>query len=188
MRQILILVFLAVAFQVQAQEPAAPETAAPTAAPAKPATAPEKLDTNKDGVVDGDEAVAATEGEATVGETLDEINETVGAAKGLSKVKDAEGWHAKLMIIAAFLAALFKLLLSGIKLIKAQTKWFEKKKAKRILKYSTLGLGALAGLASNIVFGLPIMDCIVIFMSGPVAVAIHEYTKDSKDTAEEKPA
>jgi len=186
MKRLLVLAFFLTAISVQAQEPTAP---APAAAPDKPAaTTPAKLDTNNDGVVDKDETAAAVASDATVGDVLDEVNETVGAAKELKGVKDAEGWRAKLMIIAAFLAGLFKLLLSGIKLIKAQTKWFEKKKAKRILKYSTLGLGALAGLASNIVFGLPIMDCIVIFMSGPVAVAIHEYTKDSKDTPEETPA
>ena len=56
------------------------------------------------------------------------------------------------------------------------------KKAKSIIKYSTLGLGALAGLAGNIVLGLPLTDCFMLFLSGPVAVAIHEYTSDSEDS------
>jgi hypothetical protein len=113
------------------------------------------------------------------------VQDAVAAAEEASKLKagltSAEGRTAKLMVIASFLAALIKLLLSLVKVLAKNVSWFAGKEGKRIVKYSTLGLGALTGLVANLGFGLPLVESLLIALSGPLSVAIHEYTKDSKD-------
>lgn len=141
------------------------------------ATSAGSMDTNKDGKVDADETAAAIDKEADVGDVVADVGEVVGAAKGLGSSKDG-----KATLIMILLGAIFKLLLSGIKLIKGKTNWFRAKKAKRIVKYTTLGLGALAGLMANLIFGMSWIEAGIIVLSGPISVAIHEYTKDSSDT------
>jgi len=135
-----------------------------------------ELDLNKDGKVDADEMAKAAEGEAGVGDVVKDVGAVVDAAKDLKGSKEG-----KATLIMILLGAIFKLLLSAIKLVKKQTNWFHAKKAKRIVKYTTLGLGALAGLMANLVFGMGWIEAGIIVLSGPISVAIHEYTKDSKD-------
>ena len=136
------------------------------------------MDTNKDGKVDAKETAAEIEKDAGVGDVVKDVTAVVDAATDLKTKKS--GTSMSLMIMA-LLGTIFKLLLSGIKMIKSQTKWFHAKKAKRIVKYTTLGLGAAAALMANLVFGMGWMEAAIILMSGPLSVAIHEYTKDSKD-------
>jgi len=144
----------------------------------KPTVTPAgEMDTNKDGKVDADEIKAVVDKEADVGDVVADISDVVDATKGLSDSKEG-----KATLIMLLLGAIFKLLLSGIKLIKAQTKWFHAKKAKRIVKYTTLGLGAAAALMANLVFGMSWIEAGIILLSGPISVAIHEYTKDSSDS------
>lgn len=131
------------------------------------------MDTNKDGKVDADETKTEIDKDVDVGDVASEVGAVVDAAQDLKGGKAA--------VIMMFLSVLFKLMLSAVKLIKKETNWFHAKKAKRIIKYSTLGLGGLAALMSNLAFGVGWMEAGIIFLSGPVAVAIHEYTKDSKD-------
>jgi hypothetical protein len=173
MRRLLIpalflLVGLAYLQPVQAEDSA-------TTAPAKVAPAG-AMDTNSDGKVDADETAKEVAKDTRVGDVVTDVNAVVDATKGL-KDKGAD----KAMVWMLILATVFKLALSGIKLIKSKTQWFAKKKAKAIIKYSTLGLGALAALLFNVVGGMGWLEAGMIFLSGPVAVAIHEYTKDSKD-------
>jgi hypothetical protein len=59
--------------------------------------------------------------------------------------------------------------------------WFKTKDGKRVVKYSTLGLGAAAALLANLAFGMHWLDAVQILLSGPLAVAIHEYTSDSSE-------
>jgi hypothetical protein len=141
----------------------------------KPAAAG-SMDTDKDGKVDAKETAAEIDKEVEVGDAVKDIGAVVDAAKDLKGKK--EGMAALIMVL---LGAIFKLLLSSIKLIKAKTNWFHAKKAKRIIKYTTLGLGAVAALMSNLVFGMSWIDAGIILLSGPLSVAVHEYTKDSKD-------
>ena len=143
----------------------------------EPAAAGE-MDTNKDGKVDADETKAAIDKEAGVGDVVEDVGDVVSAAKALG-----DSGEGKATLIMILLGALFKLLLSGVKLVKSQTKWFHAKKAKRIVKYTTLGLGAAAALMANLVFGMSWIEAGIILLSGPLSVAIHEYTKDSKDGA-----
>lgn len=141
----------------------------------KPAVAG-AMDTNNDGKVDKDETAAEIDKDVGVGDVVKDVTDVVEAAQNLKGEKEG-----KAALIMMLLGAIFKLLLSGIKLIKKQTNWFHAKKAKRILKYTTLGLGAVAALLSNLAFGMGWIEAGIIFLSGPMAVAIHEYTKDSKD-------
>ena len=135
-----------------------------------------EMDTNGDGKIDASEAAAETDKEVGVGDVVSDAGAVVDAAQALKG--KTEG---KATLIMLLLGAIFKLLLSGIKLVKKSTNWFHAKKAKRIIKYMTIGLGAAAALMSNLAFGMSWLEAGIILLSGPMAVAIHEYTKDSKD-------
>jgi hypothetical protein len=84
------------------------------------------------------------------------------------------------LLVSLLLAAVFKLLLSLLKVLAKSLAWFKSQDGKRILKYSTIGLGSAAALVANLSFGLSWVDALTILLSGPLAVAIHEYTSDSK--------
>ena len=148
---------------------------APTVAPAS------SLDTNKDGKVDAAETAAATSADAGVSDVVREGAEVVDAAKALKDPSLPKG-----LAIALLLAAVFKLLLSGLKMVSKFTPWFKSQDGKRVLKYSTLGLGAAAALVANLAFGMGWIDAATILLSGPLAVAIHEYTSDSKSAEPSK--
>jgi len=155
------------------------EAAAPT--PSRPAVTPtattSSLDTNKDGKVDASETSAVTTADASAGEVAGDAAKVVDAAKSLKDPTLPKG-----LAIAVLLGAIFKLLLSGLKVVSKFAPWFKSQDGKRVLKYSTLGLGAAAALTANLAFGMGWMDALTILLSGPLAVAIHEYTSDSKPT------
>jgi len=165
---LLLLIGLAYAQPVQAEDPPAATTAPEKVIPAG------AMDTNADGKVDADETAKEVSKETGVADVASDAGDLASAVQGL---KDKS--TPKAMVWMLILATFFKLALSALKLIKAQTKWFTAKKAKRIIKYTTLGLGAVAALLFNFVGGMGWMDAILIFLAGPVSVAIHEYTKDS---------
>lgn len=143
----------------------------------KPAAAGE-MDTNKDGKVDANETADEVAKDVDVSDAVKDVTDVVEAAKDLKGKKDGTSMA---LLITALLGTIFKFMLSGIKLIKKKTKWFHAKKAKRIVKYTTAALGAASALTANLVFGMSWIEAGIILLSGPVAVAIHEYTKDSKD-------
>lgn len=145
------------------------------------------MDTNDDGKVDAEEIAAATEAEAGVVEVIEDGTALVETIDTVVEHKDT---LCVGMIVLLVLGALFKLLLSLIKVLGRNVEWFKTKDGKRVIKYSTLGLGAAAGLVANLAFGMHWAQALEIMLSGPLAVAIHEYTKDSKDSAGEqaKPA
>jgi len=167
--------------------PAKPEVAAPAVTPAAPVTAPapkpavvapkptSSLDLNGDGKVDATEIAAATNSDATPSDIIKDGAEVVGAAKGMKDSGLPKG-----VAIAVLLGVIFKLLLSLMKILGKNLAWFKTQDGKRVIKYSTLGLGALAGLMANLAFGMGWIDAITVLLSGPLAVAIHEYTSDSK--------
>lgn len=145
--------------------------------PAEPAVT-SSLDTNKDGKVDEAETAAATNADADVGTTIGE------GAEAVSTITDAWKNRDKLPIgtlWAIILGTIFKVLLSLMKVVGKNVAWFKTQDGKRVIKYSTLGLGALAALMANLVFGMHWLEAAQLLLSGPIAVAIHEYTKDSKD-------
>ena len=163
-------------------EPPAPAVAAAAESASLESIDTKSLDTNGDGKVSKEEIAAAVAAEPDVKDLLSGGSDVLEKGKLLGGLKGKDK-TAVLTIIAGFLAALFKLLLSLIKLLGKNIAWFKTKDGKRVVKYSTLGLGALAGLAANLALGVSIPECVLIAMSGPLAVAIHEYTKDSKEAA-----
>jgi len=173
LRALLFGVFL-VSIPANAQEPPAPATPVVSS----------DLDTNKDGKVDEKEMAAATEADAGV---ADVVADGADAAK---IIKDLVGEKENKMplgtMILVILGVAFKLLLSLIKVLGKNIAWFKTKDGKRVIKYSTLGLGAAAGLVANLAFGMHWIEAIQIVLSGPLAVAIHEYTSDSKDPPPEE--
>jgi hypothetical protein len=141
------------------------------------------MDTNDDGVVDEEEIAAATEAEAGVTDVIKDGTDMVDTITTVVERKDKLSGG---MIALLVLGAVFKLLLSLIKVIGKNIVWFKTKDGKRAIKYSTLGLGAAAGLVANLAFGVHWAQALEIMLSGPLAVAIHEYTKDSKDSSKER--
>lgn len=149
-------------------------------APVTPPAA-SSLDTNKDGVVDAAETAAATNADSSARDVVADVAEVADATKGLRDPSVPKG-----LAIAILLGAIFKILLSGLKLVSKFTPWLKSKDGKRVLKYSTLGLGAAAALTANLAFGMGWIDALTILLSGPLAVAFHEYTSDSKEAAPPK--
>ena len=82
------------------------------------------------------------------------------------------------LAIAALLAAIFKGLLSLVKVLAKNTGWFDSSKGKAALKYSTLGLGALAAAGAGIAMALGAdlawWDVLIIGLSGPGSMVVHE--------------
>jgi hypothetical protein len=184
-RALLFGALLALPLSALGQGEPAPEPKPEPAVAAPAATS--DLDTNKDGKVDAKETAAATEADAGVADVIADGAEVVKAAKDLADREEGSEMPIGTMILV-LLAAVFKLLLSGIKLVGKNVAWFKTKDGKRVMKYSTLGLGAAAALCANLFFGMHWIEAMQILLSGPIAVGIHEYTKDSKDTPEEAKA
>lgn len=182
---VLLVPMLSLAAEVPAATPAKPAVTAPVAAAPAPVVAPvvtpapvkptSSLDTNHDGKVDAAETAAATNADSNVSDVIKDGADVVIAAKGTKDSGLPKG-----VAIAVLLGTLFKLLLSLMKVLGKNVAWFKSQDGKRVIKYSTLGLGALAALAANLAFGMNWVDAITILLSGPLAVAIHEYTSDSK--------
>jgi len=147
--------------------------------PATPPASATALDTNNDGKVDANEMAAAATSDADAGDVVSDGADAAAVISKLVKEKDTMPTGTIILII---LGVVFKLLLSTIKLLGKNIAWFKTKDGKRVVKYSTLGLGAAAGLVANLAFGMSWIEAVQIVLSGPLAVAIHEYTSDSKDT------
>lgn len=143
------------------------------------------MDTNNDGKVDAEEIAAATEAEASVVDVISDGTDLVDTVTEVAERKDELSGG---IIVLLVLGGLFKLLLSLIKVLGRNVVWFRTRDGKRVIKYSTLGLGAAAGLVANLAFGLHWAEALEIMLSGPLAVAIHEYTKDSRDSEEPEKA
>lgn len=171
-----LLIAASLILSLTAQAETTPATPAVAPAPVVPSSS---LDTNKDGKVDAAETAAATNAEATTGEAVSGVAEVAEAAKALKDPTMPKG-----LAIAVLLGAIFKLLLSSLKMVSKFAPWFKSPDGRRVLKYSTLGLGGAAALTANLAFGMGWMDALTIVLSGPLAVAIHEYTSDSKPVAE----
>lgn len=136
------------------------------------------MDKNNDGKIDAWETVEVSKEEASADDVVKYGTEVADAAKDLhgADTKSVTLW-------AVLLGALFKLMLSLVKVMGKNFSWFESKESKRIIKYSTLGLGAIAAVCANVAFALPWPEAIEFLLSGPLAVAIHEYSKDSKGSS-----
>jgi hypothetical protein len=134
-----------------------------------------EIDTNKDGKISAVEAKAYKDKEATVGDVVEGVTEVVDAAQDL-KGKSGTGLA---LGISLMLAAIFKTLLSLVKVMSGSTGWFAGKRGKAALKYLTLGLGALAAGGAGIFMALGVgdlawWDVIIVGLSGPGSMVVHE--------------
>lgn len=196
MGKLMFVIVLLASSMVFGAEPSAPATPLKPAAASAPVTAPtgpvapmpevtvnapvpkvslevgkpSKVTTSTD---NGNGATADTD--PTPAEVIKEIAALVEASKGL-KNKSLPG----ILAVTVFLGALFKLLLSLLKVLGKNFVWFKTQDGKRVIKYSTLALGAAAGLCANLGFGMNWIEALILMLSGPISVAIHEYTSDSK--------
>lgn len=98
-----------------------------------------------------------------IGQVLAEASEVIATATQLKT--------GKFLAIAAFLAALFKLLLSMLKL----TSGFFRNKA--VPKVAALALGVGVALFASFAGGVGWLDALILMASGPGAIAIHEISK-----------
>lgn len=72
---------------------------------------------------------------------------------------------------AMLLAAIFKMLLSGVKL---SSPFWKGKKGKVALRLSTVLLGAGVFLTSTVAGGATFAEALILALSGPGAIAVHE--------------
>lgn len=167
MKKLILLSFLLIPAFSFAQDEAAPAPDAATAVAAD-------IDTNKDGKVSADETEKLIDKDETVNDVASGVGDVVDAAQGLKGKKGTE----LAVAISVLLAAIFKMLLSLVKVLSKTTNWFATKKGKLTLKYMTLGLGVLAavgaGITSSLGAGFGWVEILIIGLSGPGSVAAHE--------------
>jgi hypothetical protein len=106
-----------------------------------------------------------------IGDIVSGVGDIVDKAKDY---KGAEG-SGKLVGLMALLAAIFKLLMSAIKLISKT--FFKSTKGKNIIKLVTLLLGVGTFIVSNIALGQTWWEALILSFSGPMAMVLHEFTK-----------
>jgi hypothetical protein len=83
----------------------------------------------------------------------------------------------RLMLWAALLAAIFKLLLSGVKITGGMPDFWKGERGKAALRLTTLGFGGLVYLASTLAMGMSWWEALLLAMSGPASMIIHEYSR-----------
>lgn len=157
-------------------------TVAQTQDAPKPAAVSD-IDKDGDGKASAEETKALVDKDVSVTETVGELGDVVEAAKDL---KGKSGTPLALAI-AMFLAALFKGVLSLIKVLAKNTTVFVGRKGKTRLKYTTVALGALAaagaGVANSLGAGLPWYDVAIIACGGPGAMVVHTLWPKKTDEA-----
>lgn len=172
---LLLVGALGYAQMAHTQEPPPPATPAPAATPATPATPDiSAFDANGDGKIDAEEAKALLDSDPTA---ADGVKDVLGVVEAARDLKGKSGTELAIGI-AMLLAIIFKLLLSLVKVLSKNTEWFKSSRGKAALKYSTLGLGALAaigaGIAAGVGAGLGWVEVVIIGLSGPGAMVVHE--------------
>jgi len=108
--------------------------------------------------------------ENPIKDVVTNIKDVVAKAKEVSKTSDKT---EKLLIILGLLAALFKLLIS---LLKVLSKWFTSKVGGTVIRISTLVLGVGVFLVTNLALKMPWYDAVWLSLSGPGALVLHELT------------
>ena len=124
------------------------------------------------GTPDGGTAVEAPDTsldeKPDLGTVAGEVTEVIDTAKNLKSTSEDAG---KLVAMSALLAAIFKLLLSLLKLTSGLFK------NKVVPKLTALSLGLLVYVFANLALGMPWLDALILALSGPGAIVFHEITK-----------
>ena len=124
----------------------------------------------QDAAVEKKDAEVKVDGKVTVKTVVSEVKDVIQKAKDLKKGEDAEGNKIpKLILICALLAAIFKVLLSILKVV---SKWFKSEKGKLVLKLSTLVLGFGTFLVTHLTMDMSWYEALWLSLSGPGALVI----------------
>jgi hypothetical protein len=176
----------------------AQEPAAPAVTPAAPATtvvaAPAVAPTPAPAVAVPETPAAPVEAPAVVKVEGDKVtvNDIVTDAKGVADAVKAyqaekkEGdKHAARLALMALLAAVFKILLSCVKFT---SEFWKGKKGKAALRITTLSLGIVVALVSHFAAGESWTSAIMLGVSGPLAISVHELFDVIVNLVQKKPA
>lgn len=91
------------------------------------------------------------------------------SVKALAKERRTQ----KMIAGAAILAVALKAFISTLKSWKG---YFSTDKSKAWLKITTLAVGVIAFFATNLGFGIPWWQSLILALGGPAAVAVHEFS------------
>lgn len=91
--------------------------------------------------------------------------------------KAATGADGSTVLWAAVLAAVFKVLISGLRMTGTWEGWWRGKDAKTALRIITVTLGLGTFLMSHLAMGKSWFEALVLGLAGPGAMVIHEYSK-----------
>ena len=131
----------------------------PTAAPVADAPAVEKVDLKVEGEV------------VTVNDVATDAKEVLDAVLAYRAAKGTADKAALKLMFMAILAVVFKFLLSAVKLTGA---FWKSDKGKIALRVIVAGLGVGVFLCSKVAIGTNWFDAIVLGLSGPLAIFVHE--------------
>jgi len=113
-------------------------------------------------------------GDVKVGDVVANGAEVYQAIQEYRAAK-AEGRQGLLALVMVALAAVFKLLLSLVKIVLAKDFW-KSPKGKLALRVSCVFLGLGVMVAAKIGMGMGWGDSVLLAVSGPGALAVHELT------------
>lgn len=104
---------------------------------------------------------------------LAQLKQSLAQARGQEEVMTSER-AMKLMGLAAALATGLKMLLS---MSRNWTGYFSTDRAKAAFRAICLVVGVLASVATNVGFGIPLWQAVIVGGGGPGAIALHELLK-----------
>jgi len=105
---------------------------------------------------------------------LVELKQSLAKARGEEAESLTSERALKLMGIAAALATGLKMLLS---MSRNWTGYFTSDQAKAWFRAICLLVGVAAGVATNVGFGIPLWQAVIVAGGGPGAIAVHELLK-----------
>lgn len=161
------------------QEPPAP-------APASEPVATEPVATPTDTEKDKAAYVELVDGEVKVKDVVADGTEVYDAVMAYRQAKQSGDTTGIALIIAAGLAALFKILLSVAKMLSKV--FFSTGKGKMVLRVITLVLGLAVFFTVKFAAGFGWVDAIIAALSGPGAIVVHELLDLFAGAKDDKPA
>lgn len=159
---------------------------APDPAPAPEPTPPTPEGTTVQDMTD--EFKVLVDKDATLVEAVEGAVDTYEASRDLAKNEDKS---AVLGLVMILLSAIFKTLLSIVKLVSKA--FFQTRKGKTALRVTTLGLGLAVLVTTKVVIGMSWVEALFLALAGPGAIVVHELAglfsgnKDEKDAQPAKP-
>lgn len=120
------------------------------------------------------ELKTALEKQKAVSDAQDQVKDTKVAAEVAAADQAKEAKIAKLIAAAGVMAIMLKILLS---MLKSWKDYFTSDKGKAWLKIISLLVGCIAFIISNIGFGIPWWQALMLASGGPGAILVHELIK-----------